>query len=764
MSETTETGDTSEGSNKRQASSPAMGSDDEIKRRNVLSKLNIDSIDGPGLPNDAVVATLSNAPCEVISNLPPKNSISSQQEDELTLTKKVDLLTHKMDKVLEYLVIQKDRSDARDQINSAKFKLLEKSHNSVIDKLGYIDLDVEECRTKIEQNAINIESNEDSLNAVQTQLRLLKAADSEKSLLIKDMRNKMKGYDKLLRETQSNVLDLGQEIRNRSLIIDGVKEVRGEDLVGVAMDECNKVLKQAILSVKPDPKNTQRRPIFRTLVIADIDSVYRIGKLHKGRRKPRTISVSFSLGYIKHMIILAKGHMKETPQGFYIGEDLRPEARTHRSNLKQIAAGAKSLGLETKISGNKLTINSEVYAPDELPAIEEDVISASAHQKTVKDGIAFKGDRSVFSNFFPAPIVIDDYEYANVEQYFQYIKTSTCGYDRLARKILLKDNPWYCKATGGRATPTEEWKSIRLRTLYKGIFAKFDQNGPLKRVLLETDGLNLYEATTDPYWGCGIDIDSDKWETNEWRGENVCGKILVKVREEFLHESNLGRTHDDTLMDIATSMNSTTDPLSTEERAVSNSSRPDQEIPHLDYEEEWPSVADTSQEHRSYNEVVKASPVPAVPEPKQSSLTLVKSSTPKLTRGIPQVTPVRGRGRGNKPRSRSISRKDKFPESTERLTKEEKEFLTGTTNISVSEKNYKPQRKDKRQSRNPSTRSSQSEQQKTYQKNLKNKKSPQIENSQMLGKLSPKQKRDMSGLGLEPNSNFVQSIIAAKTK
>lgn len=57
--------------------------------------------------------------------------------------------------------------------------------------------------------------------------------------------------------------------------------------------------------------------------------------------------------------------MKDVPKGFYIGEDLRPEARAHRSNLKQIAAGAKSLGMETKITGNKLKIGTEVYSPEE---------------------------------------------------------------------------------------------------------------------------------------------------------------------------------------------------------------------------------------------------------------------------------------------------------------------------------------------------------------------------------------------------------------
>lgn len=116
------------------------------------------------------------------------------------------------------------------------------------------------------------------------------------------------------------------------------------------------------------------------------------------------------------MIISAKLFMKDVPKGFYIGEDLRLEARAHRSNLKQIAAGAKSLRHD-----------NEVYTPEEIPAIEEDIILASKQQKSVKDGIAFKRDQSVFSNFFSAPFVIEDYEYANVEQYFQFVKVTECG-------------------------------------------------------------------------------------------------------------------------------------------------------------------------------------------------------------------------------------------------------------------------------------------------------------------------------------------------
>lgn len=122
--------------------------------------------------------------------------------------------------------------------------------------------------------------------------------------------------------------------------------------------------------------------------------------------------------------------------------------RLKHSALKKIAAGAKQLGLETKITGNKLIIGDESYAPDELKAIPSAIMNAAKQESQVKDGIAFKGDRSVFSI-----------------------------------------------------------SNTRVRTLYCGIYAKFDQNIPLKQALLNTIGLNLYEATTDLFWACGVDID-----------------------------------------------------------------------------------------------------------------------------------------------------------------------------------------------------------------------------------------------------------------
>lgn len=387
-------------------------------------------------------------------------------------------------------------------------------------------------------------------------------------------------------------------MRDRRLIIYGVIESDGEDTIGIALDELNKVLLDATTQYKSDPKYMTRRPKFRSLVIDDIDGAYRMGRQVKGKKKmkPRNISVAFSMGYIKHMILSAKEYMKKKPKNFYINEDLRPEARAYRSDLKKIAAGASALGMET--SGNKLIIDAEIYQPDEISALGDNIIQASSLEKVLKDGIAFKGDRSVFSYFFPAPFSIDDKDFVSVEQFFQFTKADVCGDDRLARKIMAKSNPWYIKTVGGPVEETKQWRSIRLRTLYNGIFAKFDQNGPLKQVLISSAGQNLYEATTDMYYGCGINIDSDLWTTGGWKGASVCGKILMKNREESLTEFALGQPTDDTLADLMTS--------SIDSSSTSNISMMDAECAGDSNEpppnDQWPVVGS----QLSYKEVVKS--------------------------------------------------------------------------------------------------------------------------------------------------------------
>lgn len=114
----------------------------------------------------------------------------------------------------------------------------------------------------------------------------------------------------------------------------------------------------------------------------------------------------------------------------------------------------------------------------------------------------------------------------------------------------------------------------------------------------------MYEATTDLFYACGIDLDSPKWATGDWPGQNVTGKVLMKVRRELLEEDTLGNSADDnTLMNLSSS--------STEETDSCN----------------WPEL----EKSNSFTEAVKS-----------HKISEKKGGLPKLNKSVPQFTPSRG--------------------------------------------------------------------------------------------------------------------------
>lgn len=224
---------------------------------------------------------------------------------------------------------------------------------------------------------------------------------------MQEISSELKRFRIEMGEVKRNVLDLGSEVRERKLIISGVPEKKNEDLIVTILSDINKILSSAIAATNKTGKNenekvTASRPDFRVLTVQDIDNVYRVGRYKNSQKSPRNICLSLRDIHLRQMIISAKPYMKDMPKKFYVGEDLTNDARALRSNLKLIATRAKTLGFDTKISGNKLTIGQDTFAPDELETIPSDITRGTKQEKLVKNGIAFRGEKSIYSNFFPA--------------------------------------------------------------------------------------------------------------------------------------------------------------------------------------------------------------------------------------------------------------------------------------------------------------------------------------------------------------------------
>lgn len=70
--------------------------------------------------------------------------------------------------------------------------------------------------------------------------------------------------------------------------------------------------------------------------------------------------------------------------------------------------------------------------------------------------------------------------------------------------------------------------------MFSGLMAKFSQNEYLYRYLQETETRLLGEASTDTTWGIGRSLtDYLVLDPASWRGENLQGITLMKVREEL---------------------------------------------------------------------------------------------------------------------------------------------------------------------------------------------------------------------------------------
>lgn len=78
---------------------------------------------------------------------------------------------------------------------------------------------------------------------------------------------------------------------------------------------------------------------------------------------------------------------------------------------------------------------------------------------------------------------------------------------------------------GGRITVREDWNIVRLTLMEQFTREKFGTNHELRERLIETRGSLLIESNTwnDTFWGICNGV-----------GENNLGKIIMKVRDEFL--------------------------------------------------------------------------------------------------------------------------------------------------------------------------------------------------------------------------------------
>ena len=146
-------------------------------------------------------------------------------------------------------------------------------------------------------------------------------------------------------------------------------------------------------------------------------------------------------------------------------------------------------------------------------------------------------ENGYLSNWFISPFSYAGRDYFSCEQYLMEQKALTFGDDEIAEKIMKSKNLTEIKRLGKQVARYNEnlWKTIRPQVMRRGLRAKFQQNPELLLALLGTGNAILAEcAPRDAIWGIGLGIDDPRSEdTKEWRGRNLLGRALMRVREDL---------------------------------------------------------------------------------------------------------------------------------------------------------------------------------------------------------------------------------------
>ncbi|XP_061182107.1 uncharacterized protein LOC133190468 [Saccostrea echinata] len=182
----------------------------------------------------------------------------------------------------------------------------------------------------------------------------------------------------------------------------------------------------------------------------------------------------------------------------------------------------------------------------------------------------FWRSHSVYSQWYMTEFEVDGLKYNCAEQYMMHQKAELMKDKDSAEIIMALDQPREMKEQGRyvKNFNQELWDKNCRNIVEKGNMAKFSQDKELKDILFSTYPRTLVEASPmDKIWGIGLaKEDRRAWNKQTWKGQNLLGEILTKVRDTLMtQEGILDPVDPNTLMEVSVNKS---DPNAAKEASV----------------------------------------------------------------------------------------------------------------------------------------------------------------------------------------------------
>ena len=360
---------------------------------------------------------------------------------------------------------------------------------------------------------------EKSQEALEYKGELISVIKRENNQLRMDCDNVRKENEQL----KSRITTIENRLIANNVVLHGISDQVWE----VNTTTCEKAL-SVISSIANGQTPEERLTIVRKIGIKDIR---RVGEFKDTRNRP--IVVEFEKKASADFLLENK---KKLPKGVYADKEYSTEVEHERRKLRPILRKAKQIPeykMKSKLEGGALIIKGRRYTSKNLDLLPDALTSFKVSSKETDTHLGFFGELNNLSNFREAMFEVDGLKFHSSEQWIQYQKSKFFNDMKTATHILEATTPIECKLLSKEITNFDpvDWRDHAGQLCEKGITQKFVQNPHLMKILRETGSRTIVECAYDRLWGCGIPLhESNCLNEAEWSGDNLLGKILMKIR------------------------------------------------------------------------------------------------------------------------------------------------------------------------------------------------------------------------------------------
>ena len=263
-----------------------------------------------------------------------------------------------------------------------------------------------------------------------------------------------------------------------------------------------------------------------------------IERIHWLRGSDSTIIIRFKHYSDREDFWNERRHFGSKFRNMYVSEDFPKKVVEARKVLVPICKEAKlqMANSKPKVVRDRLVLGENSYTVKDLDKLPKCLQQIRNGCKESEDAHVFFTKHSVLSNHAMTDIRYEGRIWTSVEQYWMYHKAKEFDDKEIMKEVLETDNPVKQKSLGRSVKNCNMtvWKDKVPEIIFPILMEKFKQNEGPRKILLDTGSKRLGEATTERYWGVGMKLaDPNVLDVGRWKGENIVGNLLEKVRTKL---------------------------------------------------------------------------------------------------------------------------------------------------------------------------------------------------------------------------------------